>query len=296
MVLEHLLTGATVAVFLDARHAKHTCLAARRHRHVFFDCPEDGLDEEAPIRKISRSAKACRSDVATAGKNYYSLSPGPATEHRESETGRGTPRILHQLQHVQLDYQTYKPLVVINLALLAMALTVPAMHRFSSIAGGMVIVVSEYVALMAFTIYLGRSAGIHLQYIVAAAAPFVVFGLERLRLVTVVVILGLVLHLVAWFQFPPENPKYKWYWGKSGVENIIAICSTKGDRINLVEHNFDKSKFTNIKDYEDLSTRQIIIEANDAQEKAKSGEFEKPADKIAVDSGESRVAVKVTVK
>ncbi len=111
----------------------------------------------------------------------------------------------YALQHDQLDYQTYKPLVVINLALLAMALTVPAMHRFSSIAGGMVIVVSEYVALMAFTIYLGRSAGIHLQYIVAAAAPFVVFGLERLRLVTVVVILGLVLHLVAWFQFPPEK-------------------------------------------------------------------------------------------
>lgn len=111
----------------------------------------------------------------------------------------------YALQHVQLDYQTYKPLVVINLALLAMALTVPAMHRFSSIAGGMVIVVSEYVALMAFTIYLGRSAGIHLQYIVAAAAPFVVFGLERLKLVTVVVILGLVLHLVAWFQFPPEK-------------------------------------------------------------------------------------------
>ncbi|HEX7076330.1 MAG TPA: adenylate/guanylate cyclase domain-containing protein [Hyphomicrobiaceae bacterium] len=111
----------------------------------------------------------------------------------------------YALQHVQLDYQTYKPIVFINLALLAMALTVPAMHRFSSIAGGMLIVVSEYVALMAFTMYLGRSSGIHLQYIVAAAAPFVVFGLERLKLVTVVVILGLVLHIVAWFQFPPEK-------------------------------------------------------------------------------------------
>src|SRR5690606_31306822 len=110
----------------------------------------------------------------------------------------------YALQHVQLDYQTYKPIVFINLALLAMALTVPAMHRFSSIAGGMLIVVSEYVALMAFTMYLGRSSGIHLQYIVAAAAPFVVFGLERLKLVTTVVVLGLVLHLITWFKFPPE--------------------------------------------------------------------------------------------
>lgn len=110
----------------------------------------------------------------------------------------------YALQHIQLDYDTYKPLVFINVALLIMALTVPAMHRISDIAGGMLIVVSEYIALMAFTIYLGRSAGIHLQYIVAAAAPFVVFGLERIRLVAAVVVIGLVLHLVAWFQFPPE--------------------------------------------------------------------------------------------
>ncbi len=110
----------------------------------------------------------------------------------------------YAIQHVQLDFDTYKPLVFINVALLVMALTVPAMHRISDIAGGMLIVVSEYIALMAFTIYLGRSAGIHLQYIIAAAAPFVVFGLERIRLVTVVVVIGLVLHLVAWFQFPRE--------------------------------------------------------------------------------------------
>lgn len=110
----------------------------------------------------------------------------------------------YALQHIQIDFDTYKPLVFINLALLAMALLVPAMHRFSAIGGGLLIVISEYVALMAFTIYLGRSAGIHLQYLVAAAAPFVVFGLDRLRLIAAVVVIGLVLHLVAWFQFPPE--------------------------------------------------------------------------------------------
>lgn len=110
----------------------------------------------------------------------------------------------YAIQHVQLDFATYKPLVLINVALLAMALLVPAMHRFSDVAGGMLIVVSEYIALMAFTAYLGRSAGIHLQYIIAAAAPFVVFGLERLKLVTAVVVIGLILHLVAWFQFPRE--------------------------------------------------------------------------------------------
>jgi len=111
---------------------------------------------------------------------------------------------IYALQQIQLDFDTYKPLVFINLALLVMALTVPAMHRINEIAGGMLVVVSEYIALMAFTAYLGHSAGIHLQYIIAGAAAFVVFGLERLKLVTTVVALGLVLHLIAWFKFPPE--------------------------------------------------------------------------------------------
>ena len=111
----------------------------------------------------------------------------------------------YALQQIQLDFDTYKPLVFINLALLVMALTVPAMHRINEIAGGMLIVVSEYIALMAFTAYLGHSAGIHLQYIIAGAAAFVVFGLERLKLVTTVSFAPrLVLHLVAWFKFPPE--------------------------------------------------------------------------------------------
>ncbi len=110
----------------------------------------------------------------------------------------------YAIQHAQVQDDAYWPLVVINLALLVMAVMVPAMHRFSPIAGGMLIVVSEYIALMAFTIYLGRSAGVHLQYLVAAATPFVVFGLERLKLIATVVMVGLVLHLVAWFRFPPE--------------------------------------------------------------------------------------------
>ncbi len=111
---------------------------------------------------------------------------------------------IYALQHIKLDYQTYKPLVFINLALLVIALLVPAMHRFSPIAGGLAIVISEYVALMAFTFYLGRTSGMQLQYLVAAAAPFVVFGLERIRLVVAVVAIGLALHLIAWFRFPGE--------------------------------------------------------------------------------------------
>ena len=38
--------------------------------------------------------------------------------------------------------------------------------------------VAEYVALMSFAAFFGREGGTPLQYIIAAAAPFVVFGLS----------------------------------------------------------------------------------------------------------------------
>jgi len=148
----------------------------------------------------------------------------------------------YAIQQIQLDYQTYKPLVFINLSLLLMALMVPAMHRFSPIAGGLLIVISEYVALMAFTFYLGRSAGLHLQYLVAAAAPFVVFGLERLRLVAVVVVTGLVLHLVAWFGFPPEAAHLRAapdvldsLYGQAAITTVGLIAASIWYAFRLVE-------------------------------------------------------------
>lgn len=111
----------------------------------------------------------------------------------------------YAIQYIQLDYEKYKLMVYINLGLLGMALLVPATHRLSPIAGGLLIVVSEYIALMAFAASIGHSAGMHLQYLVAAAASFVVFGLERLKLVAAIVVTGLILHLVAWFHLPSEK-------------------------------------------------------------------------------------------
>jgi adenylate cyclase len=108
----------------------------------------------------------------------------------------------YAVQHATLDFATYEPVIYINLALVLMALLVPYSHRFGDLAGGLVIVVSEYVALFAITAYLGRSSGVHLQYFIAAAAAFVGFGLARLRLIIPIVLIGLALHLYAWFNFP----------------------------------------------------------------------------------------------
>ena len=94
------------------------------------------------------------------------------------------------------------PVVFLNLALALIVSLVPLMHRFNDMAGCILLVVAEFVALIGFTSYFGRTAGAPLQYVVAAAAPFVIFERRRFWLVIAIVVTALILHLLAWFQFP----------------------------------------------------------------------------------------------
>ncbi len=110
--------------------------------------------------------------------------------------------LIYAIQHTFLDYEKYKPIIWINLALVATAISVPFAHRYSEIAGALLIIVSEYAALIAFAMLIGRSSGVQLQYFVAAAAPFVVFGLKRLWLIVPVIVVAMILHLCSWFWFP----------------------------------------------------------------------------------------------
>lgn len=111
---------------------------------------------------------------------------------------------VYAVQQSFLDFATYRPVILINVALIPVALMVPVGHRINEIAGGMILLTAECLALIAFTAYLGTTSGIHLQYFAMAAAPFVVLGLERIRLIVVCIVAALSLHLVAWFNFPPE--------------------------------------------------------------------------------------------
>lgn len=107
--------------------------------------------------------------------------------------------LIYAIQHSFLDYEKYKPVIWINICLVFTAIAVPFSHRVSEIAGGLIIVISEFIALYAFTYYLGRSAGVQLQYFIGAAAPFVVFGLRRKWLTIPVVLAAVVMHLFSWF-------------------------------------------------------------------------------------------------
>jgi len=112
----------------------------------------------------------------------------------------------YALQHATLDHATYRPVILINLGLVVMALLVPLSHRIHEIAGGILILVCECIALIAFTAYLGRDSGIHLQYFVFAAGAFVVLGLGRIRLIIASVTAALFLHLASWFYFADKAP------------------------------------------------------------------------------------------
>lgn len=111
----------------------------------------------------------------------------------------------YAIQNTFMDFATYAPVIYLNMALFFVALTVPFAHRYSELAGGLIIIISEYIALFCFTAYLSHEAGLHLQYFVAAAATFVVFGVERWKLIVPLVLLGIVLHIAAQKMFPEES-------------------------------------------------------------------------------------------
>jgi adenylate cyclase len=109
--------------------------------------------------------------------------------------------VIYAVQQASMDFEKLKPAIALNVALVVLALLVPFAHRINDIAGGLLLVAAEGTALFGFSAFFGRDGGAPLHYIVLAAAPFVVFGLKRIWLVLSVVMLGLVLHLKAWFAY-----------------------------------------------------------------------------------------------
>src|SRR4051812_17101731 len=84
--------------------------------------------------------------------------------------------------------ERYYGIILINLLLAVVRLCVPFAHRLHELAGGLLVLVCEPVALFALAAVLGRDAGIQLNLLVGAAAPLVILGLERRALVVAVIV------------------------------------------------------------------------------------------------------------
>jgi adenylate cyclase len=113
--------------------------------------------------------------------------------------------LIYAVQQMFLDFQTWKPVILINLAMAAVAATIPFLHRYGELTGPIVLLISELSGIFLLTYYIGRDAGLHLQYFTAPAAFFVILGLERLKLIAAFVLLAFALHLAAWSWFVQSN-------------------------------------------------------------------------------------------
>ena len=109
--------------------------------------------------------------------------------------------LVYAFQQMFLDFQTWKPVIIINFAMAIVALSVPFLHRFGELVGPMAILASELVGIFILTSYVGRDTGLHMQYFAAPAAFFVILGLERLKLIVFAIVISIVLYLAAWLFF-----------------------------------------------------------------------------------------------
>ena len=78
----------------------------------------------------------------------------------------------YALSYALTDAHAYRWVIAINLALVVMAMLVPAAHRIHVVAGGLLIMASEIPALFALVAILGRDSGIQINLIVGAAVSY----------------------------------------------------------------------------------------------------------------------------
>ncbi|MGI9524417.1 MAG: adenylate/guanylate cyclase domain-containing protein [Hyphomicrobiaceae bacterium] len=188
------------------------------------------LPEAAPIGQASRGARVARSVfrlirrrlprfwvVAKSFGDAFSWLLELGTTGYDRDTRRrlkimnaiayliAFTTAIYAIQHASMDYDRLWPVVWMNAALVLIAILVPLSHRINDVAGGIIIVVAEWIGLFIISLYMGRTSGVHLQYFIGAAAPFVAFGLSRIRLILATVLSGLCLHLIVWFNFTQND-------------------------------------------------------------------------------------------
>lgn len=117
--------------------------------------------------------------------------------------------ILASLNYVAIyatfGYQAYWTLIVVNLVLSGLASLVPFLHRFGENVAGLYIVAFEYIGLFYLTALLGQDSGIQMNYLIAAAVPFLAFDRRKPALIFGIIGVGLVLHLAARFALPLDR-------------------------------------------------------------------------------------------
>ena len=103
------------------------------------------------------------------------------------------------------DFQMLKPLVIGNIVSAVITASMPLLHRFGSVVGGLVLSITLFLSMFYFTALLGHDTGIQLNYLGTAAIAFLVLGPQRIYLVVAIIVTAALFHLAAWFMFPPDK-------------------------------------------------------------------------------------------
>ena len=136
---------------------------------------------------------------------------------------------IYALSYALSDAAVYRWIIGINVALIAIALAVPLLHRAHEICAGLVIAVAEGAALFGLVALLGRESGIQLNLIVGASATFLILGVERVLLGIALAALCLALHLAAWFLFPGGSlPVDPGFLSQLYVSSAVTVFTVTG--------------------------------------------------------------------
>lgn len=146
------------------------------------------------------------------------------------------------------DFAGLSMLVYINILSAALTASVPLLHRFSRIAGGLLLTATIFSTIFYFTGVVGREAGIQLNYLGAAAIAFLVLGIERIWLVVSIIAGAAVLHLVAWFLYPSGSaqsslpaPFLSQVYTFSALSIMVIISLVVYYVFQLLEHEQQRS-------------------------------------------------------
>ena len=102
-------------------------------------------------------------------------------------------------------------------------------------------------------------------------------------------------------QFPGSKAPFQFRLKDPGTETVVAICNATGKEADGIKHDFKKRGFTELGNYRDFLTRQIVVEGAEKIAEGKTGEKEKENARGTVQGAPasdilSRTAIKLVVK
>lgn len=168
-----------------------------------------------PIRAVYRNNAGCAEVINAATlKTYAEYYLALGTEGYETETRRRLmvvnfmafliilASVNYAVIYATFGIIKYAPLIIINIFHIFFASAIPFLHRLDENLGAYFIVFFEFASLFIFTAFLGPESGIQINYIIAAAVPFLALDRSKLLTIGAIIIGGFLLHMAARFLAP----------------------------------------------------------------------------------------------